>query len=170
MRRLTVLLSTLLLLAAFAAPALAYDFPSTNAENCAEDNACVTVVDTAPGEVTLQFDNPDAYFVCFEFRTDGDTSQATGDPNFNPEVEDLYPFLCTNNETVVQTFTADEFVEIRSTFGAERDQDFDWTRFDVGQVADPQNKDECKRGGWQDFGFRNQGQCIRFVTTGNDSR
>lgn len=173
MRRLVVLFTALLTLAAFASPALAYDFPSTNAENCANDNACVAVVDTAPGEVTLQFDNPDSYAVCFEFRTDGDTSQATGDPNFNPAVEDLYPFLCTGGrspQTVVETFTAEEFVEIRSAFGAERDQDFDWTRFDVGEAPQPQSKDDCKRGGWQDFGFRNQGQCIRFVNTGQDSR
>lgn len=37
-------------------------------------------------------------------------------------------------------------------------------------VADPVAKDECKKGGWMDFGFRNQGQCIRFVNTGKDSR
>jgi hypothetical protein len=35
---------------------------------------------------------------------------------------------------------------------------------------DPQDKAECKHGGWADFGFRSQGQCIRFVETGVDSR
>jgi len=35
---------------------------------------------------------------------------------------------------------------------------------------DPTNKNLCKEGGWQAFGFRNQGQCIRFVNTGKDSR
>ena len=42
----------------------------------------------------------------------------------------------------------------------------------VGTVSsdDPTNKDQCKKGGWQVFGFRNQGQCIRFVNTGKDSR
>ncbi|HEX5798217.1 MAG TPA: right-handed parallel beta-helix repeat-containing protein [Candidatus Saccharimonadales bacterium] len=34
----------------------------------------------------------------------------------------------------------------------------------------PLNKDECKKGGYETFGFRNQGQCIRFVNTGQDSR
>jgi hypothetical protein len=34
----------------------------------------------------------------------------------------------------------------------------------------PTTQDECKNGGWEDFGFRNQGQCIRFVNTGQDSR
>lgn len=36
--------------------------------------------------------------------------------------------------------------------------------------SDPSSAEECKKGGWEDFGFRNQGQCIRFVNTGQDSR
>ena len=35
---------------------------------------------------------------------------------------------------------------------------------------DPATKDDCKNGGWEAYGFRNQGQCIRFVNTGKDSR
>lgn len=34
----------------------------------------------------------------------------------------------------------------------------------------PATKNDCKKGGWADYGFRNQGQCIRFVNTGQDSR
>lgn len=34
----------------------------------------------------------------------------------------------------------------------------------------PVNKDECKLGGWADFGFRNQGQCIKLIETGVDPR
>jgi hypothetical protein len=34
----------------------------------------------------------------------------------------------------------------------------------------PASKDECMNGGWSDFAFRNQGQCIRFVETAKDSR
>jgi hypothetical protein len=37
-------------------------------------------------------------------------------------------------------------------------------------VANPTDKDECKNGGWMAFGFDNQGQCVRFVETGKDSR
>jgi len=29
---------------------------------------------------------------------------------------------------------------------------------------------QCKKGGWADFGFKNQGQCVRYVKTGKDSR
>ena len=32
------------------------------------------------------------------------------------------------------------------------------------------NKDQCKNSGWQEYGFKNQGQCVRFVETGKDSR
>lgn len=35
---------------------------------------------------------------------------------------------------------------------------------------DPSTKNDCKNGGWDEYGFKNQGQCIRFVNTGKDSR
>lgn len=34
----------------------------------------------------------------------------------------------------------------------------------------PQTKQQCMNGGWESYGFKNQGQCIRFVETGKDSR
>ena len=33
----------------------------------------------------------------------------------------------------------------------------------------PTTINDCRDGGWQALGFRNQGQCIRFVNTGKDS-
>jgi hypothetical protein len=30
--------------------------------------------------------------------------------------------------------------------------------------------DQCKNNGWKTWGFENQGHCVRFVVTGNDSR
>jgi hypothetical protein len=36
--------------------------------------------------------------------------------------------------------------------------------------AGPQSKDDCKNGGWEKYGFKNQGQCVRYVETGMDSR
>jgi hypothetical protein len=36
--------------------------------------------------------------------------------------------------------------------------------------VDPTTHDDCYKGGWSDFNFRNQGQCVRFVETGIDSR
>jgi choice-of-anchor C domain-containing protein len=34
----------------------------------------------------------------------------------------------------------------------------------------PTTADQCKNGGWVQYGFRNQGLCIQFVNTGKDSR
>jgi len=34
----------------------------------------------------------------------------------------------------------------------------------------PTSKDQCKDGGWAAFGFVNQGQCVRYVETGKDSK
>ena len=41
--------------------------------------------------------------------------------------------------------------------------------FDSGP-ANPTTVDQCKKGGWAQYGFRNQGLCIQFVNTGKDSR
>ena len=40
----------------------------------------------------------------------------------------------------------------------------------AGKCKDPQTKDDCKKGGWEQYGFKNQGQCVRFIETGKDSR
>ncbi|WP_164711003.1 hypothetical protein [Euzebya pacifica] len=37
-------------------------------------------------------------------------------------------------------------------------------------IPQPTSKDDCKKGGYADYGFSNQGQCIRYVNTGEDSR
>jgi hypothetical protein len=37
-------------------------------------------------------------------------------------------------------------------------------------TADPEEKVDCTEDRWLDYGFRNQGQCIRFVETEKDSR
>lgn len=37
-------------------------------------------------------------------------------------------------------------------------------------VEGPETIEDCQDGGWEQFDFRNQGQCIRYVNTGKDSR
>lgn len=37
-------------------------------------------------------------------------------------------------------------------------------------TVNPATKADCMKGGWEAFGFKNQGQCVRFVETGKDSR
>lgn len=143
-------------------------FPSTNDNNKNMGWAFVDQVSVGIGTTDLQFVSTRNFYSCFEYRTDGDTSQVIG-VNFNTDVTDgLYPYVCVNNSTSIRTISANQYVEVRMAFGAESDERFDWTRFDV--LPDAQTKDECKNGGWAYFGFRNQGQCVRFIETGKDSR
>lgn len=45
------------------------------------------------------------------------------------------------------------------------------TIYDFDPVpSQPVTQNDCKSGGYTEFGFKNQGQCIRFVETGKDSR
>jgi hypothetical protein len=37
-------------------------------------------------------------------------------------------------------------------------------------VLSLENKDACRDGDWEALGFKNQGQCVRYVETGKDSR
>jgi PKD repeat protein len=40
----------------------------------------------------------------------------------------------------------------------------------VNVVPQPQTDNDCKKGGWESYHFRNQGQCVRYVSTGKDDR
>jgi len=138
-KRLAFVLILLLLLA--AAPGALADVnpvtPSTNDINRANGWAHVNQTAIDIGSTTLQFVQPRAFFSCFEYRTDGDTSQKIGATNYNPSVTDgLYPYTClsTAGATASRTFTANAYVEVRMVFGAESDERFDWTRFDVLQL------------------------------------
>ncbi|MEZ4501033.1 MAG: hypothetical protein R3C39_00195 [Dehalococcoidia bacterium] len=146
--------------------------PSTNDINKAKTPtawAHVNQLSQGIGETELEFVSERNFYSCFEYRTDGDTSQMTGPTNPNSGVTDgLYPYVCRFNDTSTMTFSADEYVEVRMVFGGETDERFDWTRFDV--LPDVQTKDQCMNGGWEAFGFSNQGLCIQFVNTGKDSR
>ncbi len=146
--------------------------PSTNDANRSLGWAHVDEISSDYGEVIFQFISTRSFYSCFEYRTDGDTSQASG-VNYNPDVTDgLYPFYCENNSSSTHTFYANEYVEVRMVFGAETDERFDWTRFDVVPLPVPTEKDQCKNDGWKDFfrpdksTFKNQGDCIQYVNTG----
>ena len=134
-RTLTLALAFVLALGMIGGPALAdngYEFPSTNEQNREQGGPHVNFDDAGIGEVTLEFVMPHDYLACFEYRTDGDTSQAIDDEHFNPWLDDdLYPFFCIEDGTVTDAFEVDEYVEIRLAFGAERDWDFDWTTFEA---------------------------------------
>jgi len=148
-------------------------FPSTNEDNYAKGWAHVLWVETAevvPEQVTLNFVSLRAFYSCFEYRIDDEapTSTDNGGSNYNAEITDgMWNYTCRNNNSVEMTLTAKDHVDVRMGFGAEKDERFDWTRF---YVLSLDNKDQCKDGQWQAMGFKNQGQCVRYVETGMDSR
>ncbi len=163
MKRLIALAMSLGLVAAIAAPVAAEVnsvTPSTNEQNAQLGWAHFAVGSVGPGEATVDFISSRGFYSCFEYRSDGDTSQRDSDTNYNPDVTDgLYPFTCVNDSTETEVLHANDYVEIRMVFGAERDERFDWTRVDVVSKAN------CKDGGWMDFGYKNQGACISAVVS-----
>jgi hypothetical protein len=147
--------------------------PSTNELNEAAGWAHVKQDAIGVGYTDLKFISMRAFWSCFEYRTDGDTSQVVannGGVNYNSAITDgLYPYFCLNNDERTETIFANEYVEVRMVFGAETDERFDWTRFEVLPVP---NKDDCKKGGWETLSrddgspFKNQGDCIQYLNTG----
>lgn len=107
--------------------------PSTNEENRTKGWAHFNVTETRVGEVDIEFVSTRNFSSCFEYRSDGEGPVSPDNPN--PAIEDgLWPYVCVNNETVTETLSALEYVEIRMVFGAEGDERFDWTRVDVTPV------------------------------------
>ena len=107
---------------------------------------------------------PRSFSACFEIRIDGADPLTSPHPNVAAYDDGRYMYRCLNTTgTLEETFDAASNVDVRMAWGAERDERFDWTRFYVMNVS---SKEQCQDGGWQAFGFANQGQCIRYVMTG----
>jgi hypothetical protein len=165
-------------------------FPSTNEANQnsdaplrpGQDAPHVNLASAGIGEVTLEFVNEAVGLAFFEVRIDGETPDGLN-PHVNPckPSTDPLPGACNglayigDNEVIypgvavsapgsaVVTFEANSTVEVRLALGGERDWDFDWVTFEV------LGKEDCKRGGWRDLGFRNQGLCIASVVANENS-
>ena len=148
-----------------------YVFPSTNDANRRAEQPHVNEVAKGPGTVTLEFVNPTYWLAFFEYRIDGQTDGSVAHPVVTGDV--IHPAVCVEGDVnfeppcepdvITRTFSAEATVEVRLALGGERDWDFDWTEFTVG--AAPADRNDCKRGGWEIFGFRNQGECVAFVNT-----
>jgi hypothetical protein len=111
-----------------------------------------------------------ALAACFEYRIDDEapTSDANGGNNWNSLITDgIWDYTCQAASSVQMTLAAVGHVDIRMGFGAESDERFDWTRF---YALSLENKDQCRDDEWEALGFKNLGQCVRFVETGRDSR
>lgn len=154
--------------------------PSTNDINRTNGWSHVNEISVNVGEVTLDFIQPRNFYACFEYRTDGDTSQVIDEEHWleyygvvPPGDLQQYPYLCLSTiSSQARTILANEYVEVRMMFGGEGDERFDWTRFDVIPLPVPTEKDQCKDDGWKELyrsdgsPFMNQGDCIQYVNTG----
>jgi hypothetical protein len=148
-------------------------FPSTNAGNIAKEpvawaNVTWNSDDAGVGEAPLKFESNRNFLSCFEYRIDDEEVYYPGADNPNTDITDgRWQFTCVQNSVTELPITANRHVDVRLAFGAETDERFDWTRF---YVMTEMTKDDCKKGQWEALGFQNQGQCIRYVETGKDSR
>ncbi len=115
--------------------------PSTNEINKSKTPtkwAHVNELSKNVGSVELEFVSERGFSSCFEYRTDGDISQVVSPTNPNTQITDgQYPDICLNNDTEVRTISANEYVEVRMVYGAEKDERFNWTRFDVLEDTTP---------------------------------
>lgn len=117
--------------------------PSENGINKTKGWAYAEEVGKTATSVTLKFTSTRNFLSCFEYRADG-VLPPTSNPNPNTEITDgrwLYKCVSANGvsgtqptETVV--IPAVSYVETRMVFGAEKNERFDWTRFDVSMTPD----------------------------------
>jgi hypothetical protein len=145
-------------------------FPSTNEINATYEWATVEFLDLDIGAVTLTFTQPRSFAACFEYRVDGEAPTYTPvRANYNTEVTDgLWNSYCQNADARTETIMANQYVDVRMAFGAEKTERFGWTRFYA--PTREETKALCKDGGWETAGFTNMGQCVRFAETGYDGR
>ena len=146
--------------------------PSSNEANEANGWAYVTPVTdplASSFSIALAFVNPRELQSCFEIRVDDEPSIYPF--HYNNAFSEMWAYRCARNGSFQYTFEGADHVDIRLVFGDYPEEWFDWTRFSLQEgEGDPMTIDDCKKGGWEAYGFRNQGQCVRFVETGKDSR
>ena len=133
--------------------------------------------DSGPGEVTLTFINNTDFTYYFDHRADGESPAGTF--SFSDDTIGQGPckgrkwgpyYNLTRveaNSTKQVTVEAAHKVEAQAVLGPEQNYYTCWKTFYPEQ---PDSKNDCKRGGWKDYQFKNQGQCVSYVNTGNDSR
>ncbi len=169
-RTLAAVAAAPLVLGGVAGPAVAVVddvTPSTNEVNADNGWAHFTAVPDF-GAVELTFVTTRGFDSCFEVRADGE-DPLEGQENPNTGITDgLWEYYCVNatdaeGGTKTVPVEADGSVEVRLVFGAERDERFDWTEVETKAVVAPETAQECKKGGFAELGYTNQGRCVSAV-------
>lgn len=140
----------------------------------------VNIVDVDGWEVTLEFVNPHTGWPwAWDVRVDG--AEGTEDDwtgqtisegpleseDFGLAYDRVVLGPADEPVTRTETYQAAELVEVTLRRGPEQSWYVPWIRIEPEQ---PETRRDCMRGGYERYGFRNQGQCIRYVNTGKDSR
>lgn len=114
--------------------------PSTNDINRTKGWAHVNQISQGVGTTDLEFVSTRNFSSCFEYRADNESNTVVGaNPNTNI-TDGRWTAVCVNNSTATHTISANEFVDVRMVYGAETDERFDWTRFNVTPAPEPKVK------------------------------
>jgi len=97
-----------------------------------------------------------------------------------PDGSTLTATFTTDGVAGFQTFTFAGFTGLASLSWVQAAPFHQFDNITLDPPADPDpgpgpepaplTKGDCMGGGWKEHGFKNQGQCVRFVETGQDSR
>jgi hypothetical protein len=95
----------------------------------------------------------------------GDTSQISCSPFGDGILVETFNLTTTYTATIngTQQSTGTATVSIEGTLGEPPIFHEDFASNGVVQLT---SKEQCRDGGWQSFGFKNQGDCVSFVATG----
>lgn len=131
-------------------------------ESCTQDDPCTLseVLEEYPDAVVrAESELEDASLIIFKAGSGWDT--------FDGNVDGFT--ISINDEELVYSFEAEE--EDDDENGEDDNEENGDDEDDPEEPGDdPLSIEDCKDGGWEEYGFRNQGQCIRYVNTGKDSR
>lgn len=152
--------------------ALINNYPFTSTVLTKDDGGPFNVVSIDLAEITTDGGAAEVPFT--GTRADGSTVSATfttdGVEGFQTFTFDGFTDLVSLSWDQIPAYH--QFDNINLTFGTADPQDPQ----DPPDPQDPQpkagnqDKSACMKGGWEQMGFKNQGQCVRFVETGKDSR
>lgn len=157
------------------------DYPENDAFGAPQTGSTLyqgstALVNNIPGDVTLLTKDDGGTFtaVSIDIAELAPTNPRARDVPFTGTRADgstVMATLTTDGAAGFETFTFDGFTDLVSLSWVQLApfHQFDNITLAVGGVA-PATRDDCRNGGWESFGFKNQGQCIRMVETGKDSR
>jgi hypothetical protein len=157
----TVLAAMLLALSMMAMPAMANHTPDITITSPSDSTLSAGTTEVTIGGTVVSNARVRVYVAVGQ---NPETLVYDSDTNVT---NDVWSFLYTglvNGETYAVRATAthsEKVGQATTTFSVATPQT---------QKDGPDSKDECDADGWVGFGFKNHGQCVRYVAAGKDSR